>query len=103
MYYGIAAWGQAAQSYLRKILVLQKRALRLSFVCNRRSHAIPLVVSSNILPIDMLYFETVSTLMHDICNNSVPKNIQKLFYRLSNIHKYNTRSSAVGNYYVNRD
>ena len=58
------------------------------FFCNSRSHAIPLFVSSNILLMDMLYFETVSTLMHDISNNSVPKNIQKLFNRSSNIHKY---------------
>ena len=45
MYYGIAAWGLAAQCDLRKILVLQKRALRLIFFCNTRSHAIPLFVS----------------------------------------------------------
>ena len=78
MYDGIAAWGQAAQSDLRKILVLQKRALHIIFFCNTRTHAIPLFVSSNIPPTDMLYFETVFTLMHDISNNSVPKNIQKL-------------------------
>ena len=103
MYYVIhvnSCLGQAAQSDLRKIVVLQKRVLRLIFFCNTRSHAIPLFVSYNILPIDMLYFETVSTLMHVISNNSVPKNIQKLFNRSSNIHKYNTRSSAMGNYYV---
>ena len=29
--YGIAAWGQAAQVYLRKVFILQKRALRLMF------------------------------------------------------------------------
>ena len=101
MYYGIAVSGEAAQSDLRKILVLQKRALRLIFFCKSRSHAIPLFLSSNILPIDMLYFETVSTLVrYDISNTSAPKNIQKLFNQSSSIHKYNTRSSAMGNYYV---
>ena len=85
---------------LRKILILQKRFLRLIFFCNTRSHAIPWFVSSNILLIEMLCFETVSTLMHDISNSSVPKNIQKLFNRSSNMQKYNTRSSAMGNYYV---
>ena len=40
--------------------------------------------------------------MHDTSNNSVPKNIpaETVFNRSSNIHKYNTRSSAMGNYYV---
>ena len=32
MYYGIASRGQAAQAHLRKILVLQKRALRFFFL-----------------------------------------------------------------------
>ena len=100
MYYGRVAWGQAAQSDLRKNLVLQKRALRLIFFCNSRSHAILLFVSSNILPIDMLNFETVSTLKHNISNNSVAKNIRKLFNRSSNINKYNTWSSAMSNYYI---
>ena len=30
-YYGIAAWGQAALVYLKKVFILQKRALRLMF------------------------------------------------------------------------
>ena len=102
MYYSITVSGEAAPSDLRKILVLQKRALRLIYFCKSRSHAIPLFLSSNILPIDMLYFETVSTLVrYDISNTSAPKNIQKLFNQSSSIHKYNTRSSAMGNYYVN--
>jgi len=29
--YGLASWGQAAKTHLQKILVLQKRALRLMY------------------------------------------------------------------------
>ena len=46
----IAAWGQAAQVYLKKVFILQKRALRLMFFADNRSHAIPLFVSANVLP-----------------------------------------------------
>ena len=99
--YGISVWGQAAQCDLRKILILQKRALRLIFFSSNRCHAIPLFVSSNILPVDMLYFETVSTVMHDISTNSAPRNICDLFTRSSNVHLYNTRFSAAQNLYVN--
>lgn len=49
-YYGIAVWGQAAQVYLKKVFILQKRALRLMFFAGNRSHAIPLFVSANALP-----------------------------------------------------
>ena len=50
-YYGIAAWGQTAQVYLRKVFILQKRALRLMFFAGNRSHAIPLFVSADVLPL----------------------------------------------------
>ena len=80
--YGVPVWGQAAQRDL-KILTSQKRALRLIFFSNKRSHAIPLFFASNILPVDMLYSETVSTITHDVFTNSAPKNIRQLFIHSS--------------------
>jgi len=47
--YGIPVCGQAAQRDLKKILTLQKRALRLISFPNNRSHAIPLFIALNIL------------------------------------------------------
>ena len=64
--YGIIAWGQAAKSNLCKILLLQKRALRLMLFFPNRNHTLPLFFSSDILPINLLYFETVSIFMHDV-------------------------------------
>ena len=73
--YSLVVWGQAPQSHLNKILVLQKRALRIMYFSNSRAHAVPLFVSANILPLNLLYFETVSNLMYDISKNSAPENI----------------------------
>ena len=101
-HYGIAAWSQAAQVYLRKVFILQKRALRLMFFAGNRSHAIPLFVSANVLPLNMLYFETVCSLMHDISTNSAPQNICDLFTCSSDLHTYNTRFSDAGNLYINK-
>ena len=78
--YGIAVWGQAAQTYLNQILVLQKRALRLIYFAPYRSHAIPHFVSSSSIPINTLYFQSISTLMHDVFNKLAPCNISNLFY-----------------------
>ena len=39
--YGIVAWGQAIQSHLNKIFILQKRALRFMHFTNNRRHTIP--------------------------------------------------------------
>ena len=100
--YGILAWGQASQCELKKILILQKRALRLIFFASNRSHAIPLFVASNILPVNMLYFETVSTIMHDVSTHCTPKNIRELFIHESDVHAYNTRFSGADNLFVQK-
>ena len=94
------AWGQAAKTYKNKILILQKRALRLMFFGDYNSHAVPYFVSSSFLPLDLLYFKSVAILMHDISNSLTPTNISNLFASQSNIHSYNTRSSSRGDYYV---
>ena len=102
-HYGIAAWGEAAQVYLRKVsFILQKRALRLMFFAGNRSHAIPLFVSANVLPLNMLYFETVGSLINDISTNSPPQNICDLFTCSSDLHTYNARFSDAGNLYINK-
>ena len=98
--YGIPVWGQAAQRDLEKILILQKRALRLIFLSNNRTHAIPLFTTSNILPVNMLYFETVSAIMHDVSTNSTPCNIRQLFIHSSDVHEHNTRSSSTKKFFI---
>ena len=86
--YGLAAWGQAAKTHLLKLLVLQKRVLRLMYFFEPRAHAVSLFITLNILPINMLYVETV------------PSNISDLFTNVSKIHTHKTRSSSSGNFYI---
>ena len=45
-------------------------------------------------------FETMSTLMYDISNNSAPQNISGLFRKSNLIHPYKTRSSSSVNFYI---
>ena len=71
-YYGIAAGSQVAKVYSRKIFILKTRALRLMFFAGSGSHAIPLFVSANVLPLNTLYFETVCSVIHDISTISAP-------------------------------
>ena len=44
--YGIVAWGQGAKTYKNKIIIHQKRALRLMFFGNYNSYAVPLAILS---------------------------------------------------------
>ena len=98
--YGITAWGRAGKTHRNIILRLQKRALRLMFFCDYKTHAIPLFISSSLLPLDLLYFKSVAILMHDVSNNISPPQINNLFHYQHNIHSYITRSSTRGNFFL---
>ena len=91
---------QVAASHLNKILLLQKRALRLMYFSDSRTHANPLFVSSGLLPLNMLYFKHIATLMHDIFSHCAPPKISELFTRSDQIHSHYTRFSESGNFHV---
>ena len=63
-------------------------------------HAVPLFISTNILPLPLLYFKNCSILMHDVHNKVVPSNISDFFTPTKDVHHYNTRSSTAGDFYI---
>ena len=63
-------------------------------------HALPLFTDANVLPLNFLYYQTISNLMH-VHYSKVPSGILNLFQKTSSCHFYNTRASAPGNFYVN--
>ena len=99
--YGVVAWGYAAKKYTDKLLKLQKRVLRLIYFKDNRAHSIPLFISSNTLPINMLYIRESANLLHDISNEVAPIALQELFTKTCEIHRYNTRAAANKNFYIN--
>ena len=48
--------------------------------------------------IKFLYYESIANLIFDFRNTTAPSNIQDLFQDISNVHFYNTRSSASNNF-----
>ena len=88
--HALVAWGQAAPSPLNKLLLLQKSAIHFMNFPKPQTHVVPLFISSQILPINMLYFETMSNLMYNISDNSAPPNVSRLFRKSSLIHPYKT-------------
>ena len=98
--YGLIAWGQACKSHLEKLLKLQERALRFIYFSERNQHTIPLFIDAGVLPLKSLYYELLAHLMFEIRHRNAPGNIQVLFQDISDIHSYNTRSSASNNFYT---
>jgi len=100
--YGIVAWGNAAKIHRTKVITLQKRAPRLMYFADHKSHAIHFFTSSCLLPLDMLYFKSVAMMMDDVSNNLTPPNTFNLFTYQADIHPHETRSSQRGDYFLKR-
>ena len=88
------------KSIYKNILVLQKRVLRLMYFSEPRAHAVPLFISSKILPLQMLYAEKVSSIVFDVSYMNAPSNIFDFSPKANSKHKHETRFSSSGNYYV---
>ena len=98
--YGLAVWVQAAQSNLNKILILQKRALRLINFAPFKSQAVPLFDYYNVLPLNFLYIKSICIIMHDVFNNKASCNISSLFTLASDTHHCNTRFFQAGTFAI---
>ena len=53
--YGLAVWGQASKTSLNKILILQKKVLRMMYFRDISEHAIPLFTDAHILPVTFMF------------------------------------------------
>ena len=65
-----------------------------------KEHAIPLFISLNVLPVNMIYFKSVCNLMYDVSNNTCPLAISDYFVRSRNIHTHNTRHNASNDFCI---
>lgn len=54
-------------------------------------------VEAHIFPLKFHHCESIANLMFDVRNRTALSNIQDLFQDISNVHPYNTRSSASDN------
>ena len=78
--YGILVWGNTHQSLLDKILLLQKKSLRIIFNLNMRAHTDDLFCSNKLLKVKDLYLFQLGQFMFNYKNNNLPKVFDKIFY-----------------------
>ena len=75
--YGVCAWGNCALTFQRKIVNLQKRALRLIYFSKSKEHAVPFFLKSNCLPLPSLFFRDCSYLLYDINRQTATVNLDR--------------------------
>ena len=96
----ICAWGNCALTYQRKIVILQKGALRLIYFSKSKEHTVPFFLKSNSLPLPSLFFRDCSYLLYDINRQTAPVSILNQFVKTSQIHNHRTRSVSSDSFYV---
>ena len=78
--YGICVWGHASKFLLNKHLIIQKRVLRLIYDFTLEM-SISLFIKSAILPITMIYFETIANLIHEEVMHGSASPLRVLFLK----------------------
>ena len=88
------------RTFQRKIVTLQKRALRLIYFSKSKEHTVPFFLKSNCLPLPSIFFRDCSYLLYDINRQTAPVSILNQFVKTSQIHNYRTRSVFSDSFYV---
>ena len=77
--YGITLWGNAPKTHLHKLIIQQKKALRIINQAAYNCHTNPLFKADNILKLPDLYNLNTIKYMQPIIQNTAPSEIIKLF------------------------
>ena len=86
-------WASTFPSYLTKLLIIQKRFLRMISFSNRYEPSAPLFVKYSLLPIDKVNILQTCLFMYTFknCIHDIPSSFHSFFHFVSEIHSYPTR------------
>ena len=91
--YGILLWGVTCESYLDKLVKLQKWAIRTITNSHYRSHTGPLFSKTKILTVKDMYILELGVFMFKHTSNELPNVFNDFFKKRSDIHSYPTRQA----------
>lgn len=93
--YGILAWGNSCKHQLEKLLIIQKRAMRI--ICNspRLAPSSLLFFKNKVLKVADLYHLRLGCLMFQANLQELPQALISMFTKNYGIHNYTTRQSSL--------
>ena len=86
-------WGNTYPSNLNKMVVLQKKLIRIVTCSPYRAHSKPLLVANKVLSVHELNVYIVGIFMYKYCNKGAPDIFNDFFQRNNELHNRNTRQS----------
>ena len=92
--YGLLAWGNSSQRNLERLLIIQKRAMRIICHENRLAHSNHLFFSNKVLKIEDLYNLRLGSFMFQLNKGELPASLSALFSKNQHFHSYPTTLSS---------
>ena len=98
--YSVIIWGNTYETYLNKIVKLQKWAIRTVSNSHYRSHTGPLFKKYNVLNVHDTFKLNLGSFMFKHHTNQLPSIFSSYFIKHVQTHKYNTRNAQ--DYVINK-
>ena len=87
--YGLEVWGSTYQSYLKDILIIQKKIARIITFSSYNTHSPPLFKRLLMLDVYKQRDYQIGIFVHDVINGNVPPYFSNFFSKIG--HCYDTR------------
>ena len=88
MTYGSQIWGQSINTYIDKVSIIQKNAVRIITFADFNAHTDPLLKKINILKIKDHVTLQNCLLVYDYINNKLPKSFNNTFVKLKDVLRF---------------
>ncbi len=92
--YGTIVWGTANANILNKVIVLQKKIIRMICGLRRREHTSPLFKKHKILKLEDIYKFKICSTVFKITIGDLPNLSWTNLYKGTDVHSYNTRNKS---------
>ena len=91
LYYGV--WGSTYESNLARLIVLQKRVIRIITKSSFDAHTAPIFYYFNLLNLSNIYKLQAGIFMFSVHNKVLAAMFQSMFHQNSHVHSYLTRQA----------
>ena len=92
--YGITLWGSAHETHKSKLILTQKKIIRIINGSKYDAHSEPIFKKLNILKLDDIYKLNVAKYCHNYFSSTLPSHLLTLFSIVPDLHEYATRHNT---------
>ena len=93
--YCIHIWGNAYQTHLQKLHILQNNIVRIIAGVPRRTPSDKLYCELNILKLKKLYLYAVGLCIYTYENDVLPELFKDMFIKVTDVHEHGTRNATM--------